>query len=375
MAQRLAFEERAAIEAMTSEGLSAERVARALGRDASTVRREVARGGGRGCYCALGAQADADAKASRPKGCKLAEDPVLAAEVAEMMASGFSPHAIAGRFRAEGRPPSQRVCAETIYSACYDPGGGRGLAACSWRELVRGRRRRKPRSRCEQAKRGPLGECRPLRERPAAAGGREEAGHWEGDLIIGARNRSAVVTLVERTSRLTLLGALDGRYSADKVAAAVTAAFARVPAHMAKTLTWDRGSEMPAGPASRPTPASTCTSASPTAPGSGPPTSRTTRCCEDGCPKAPTSTSARPDCGPSRTRSTPCPDASTTGTARRPLHCPRGQPPLELSVPGSALPPLPMSNRTNTLGTTCSIWAPLIFISAVHSPHRPPSRS
>ena len=244
MAQRLAFEERAAIEAMTSEGLSAERVARALGRDASTVRREVARGGGRGCYCALGAQADADAKASRPKGCKLAEDPVLAAEVAEMMASGFSPHAIAGRFRAEGRPPSQRVCAETIYSACYDPGGGRGLAACSWRELVRGRRRRKPRSRCEQAKRGPLGECRPLRERPAAAGGREEAGHWEGDLIIGARNRSAVVTLVERTSRLTLLGALDGRYSADKVAAAVTAAFARVPAHMAKTLTWDRGSEM-----------------------------------------------------------------------------------------------------------------------------------
>ena len=243
MAQRLAFEERATIEAMTNEGFSAERIAQTLGRAASTVRRETAR-----CervrYSALDAQADADAAAARPRTCKLAADSGLAAEVAEMLAEGCSPHAVAGLMRAQGRPPGRRVCAETIYAACYDPAGGRGLAAGSWRCLVRCRRRRKRRGRCEQARRGPLGQFRPLSERPAAVEGRCEAGHWEGDLIIGARNRSAVVTLVERTSRYTLLGALHGGYSADKVASAVAATFARVPSGMAKTLTWDRGSEM-----------------------------------------------------------------------------------------------------------------------------------
>ena len=108
-----------------------------------------------------------------------------------MLAEGCSPHAVAGLMRAQGRPPGRRVCAETIYAACYDPAGGRGLAAGSWRCLVRCRRRRKRRGRCEQARRGPLGQFRPLSERPAAVGGRCEAGHWEGDLIIGARNRSA----------------------------------------------------------------------------------------------------------------------------------------------------------------------------------------
>ena len=244
MARRLSAEERAALEALAIEGLSAERIGRALGRCASTVRRELARGGGRSRYCAVGAQAAADARAARPRTSKLAADPELAAEAAEMLAMGWSPHAVAARWRTEGRCAERRVCAETIYAACYDPRGRRGLEAGAWRRLARRRRRRKPRGRCEQAKRGPLGDIRPLSERPAAASERSEAGHWEGDLIIGEHNRSAVVTLVERVTRQTLLGDLSRGYSADQVAAAVASAFARVPAHMAKTLTWDQGREM-----------------------------------------------------------------------------------------------------------------------------------
>ena len=91
---------------------------------------------------------------------------------------------------------------------------------------------------------GALGQVRGITERPAVVAERSEPGHWEGDLIIGERNRSAVVTLVERSSRFTLLAGLPGGYNADVTAAAVTAAMRRVPSHMAKTLTWDRGREM-----------------------------------------------------------------------------------------------------------------------------------
>ena len=239
MARRLSAEERAALEALAGEGLGAERIGRALGRCASTVRRELARGGGRDRYRAADAQADADARAARPRASKLGADPELAAEAAEMLAMGWSPHAVAAQWRAEGRCAERRVCAETIYAACYDPRGRRGLGAGSWRHLARRRRRRKPRGRFEQAKRGPLGDIRPLSERPAAASERSEAGHWEGDLIIGERNRSAVVTLVERVTRQTLLAALPSGYDAPSVASAVAAALARQPRHLVRTLTWD----------------------------------------------------------------------------------------------------------------------------------------
>ena len=155
----------------------------------------------------------------------------------------WSPHAIAAELCQEGSPAGLRVCAETIYRACYDHTGGSGLPEGCWRKLPRRCRRRKPRSRAA-ATPGPLGHVRGISERPAAAAERSEPGHWEGDLIIGERNRSAVVTLIERASRFTLLAALPGGYNSDAAAAAVTAAMRRVPSHMAKTLTWDRGSEM-----------------------------------------------------------------------------------------------------------------------------------
>ena len=104
--------------------------------------------------------------------------------------------------------------------------------------------RRKPRGRCEQAKRSALGDFRPLADRPGEACGRDEPGRWEGDLVIGKANRSAVATLVERTSRHTLVVPLPDGYDASNTARALAAALARQPAHLLKTLTSDLGREM-----------------------------------------------------------------------------------------------------------------------------------
>ena len=119
---------------------------------------------------------------------------------------------------------------KTIYQACYEPCGARGLAAGSWRWLPRRRR--------------PEGDIRPIGDRPPDIEERLEPGHWEGDLIIGARNRTAVVTLTERVTRHTLLAALPNGYRAPHTAQAICDAFSRVPKPLRKTLTWDQGREM-----------------------------------------------------------------------------------------------------------------------------------
>lgn len=239
MAQRVSFDERARVEAMSTEGVEVAEIARRLGRHRSTVYRELGRGGGRCGYDASAAQAAAEVRAARPKTPKLVADPELAAAVAGGLRERWSPHAISAQLRAEGRA----VCAETIYAACYDHRGSRGLPEGSWRRLPRCRRRRKPRGRAARNP-SPLGDFKPVAARPGGVEDRREAGHWEGDLIIGANNRSAVATLVERTSRLTLTVGLPDGYSAQSTAEAVCAALARQPRHLVKTLTWDQGREM-----------------------------------------------------------------------------------------------------------------------------------
>lgn len=243
MAARLVFEERCAIEAMIGVEASTRQIAEALDRHPSTVRREINRGGG-GAYRAEDAQAEAERRARRPKVPKLVTDPELADAVSEGLKMGWSPHAIAADLRNKGLSPGRRVCAETIYQACYEPCGRRGLTAGSWRRLPRRRRRRKPRSRCEQAKRNPLGDIRSISDRPSSIEERTEPGHWEGDLIIGAHNRTAVVTLTERVTRHTLLAPLPNGYRAPQTAQAISDAFSRVPKPLRKTLTWDQGREM-----------------------------------------------------------------------------------------------------------------------------------
>ena len=239
MARRLGAGERARIEVLSQEGLGDGEIAVRLGRSRATIWRERRRCGP-GAYCAQRAQALADAAAGRPRCSKLAADAGLARMVHQRLDERLSPHAVAAELSALG----YRVCAETIYRACYDASGRSGLRAGTWKKLPRARRRRKPRSRCEQAKRSALGDYKPIADRPAEAEDRNEPGHWEGDLVIGKDNQSAVATLVERSSRCTLLAALPGGYDAPSVAKAVTAALGRQPDHMVRTLTWDQGREM-----------------------------------------------------------------------------------------------------------------------------------
>jgi IS30 family transposase len=109
--------------------------------------------------------------------------------------------------------------------------------------LRTGRLRRKPHRRAEE-RRGRLVNMTMIDQRPAEAAGREVAGHWEGDLITGEANRSAIGTLVERSSRYTILLYLPGRHTADAVRDAVIEALGALPGHLRRSLTWDQGSEM-----------------------------------------------------------------------------------------------------------------------------------
>ena len=133
MAQRLCFDERARVEAMSAEGVSVAVMAARLGRDPSTIHREIKRGGVGGSYRAEAAQAASDARAVRPKTPKLAADASLARAVTEGLKARRSPHALSAELRAEGH----RICAETIYRACYDHTGAGGLPEGCWRLLPR----------------------------------------------------------------------------------------------------------------------------------------------------------------------------------------------------------------------------------------------
>ena len=237
MAARLGALERARIEAMRSAGASVGGIAERLGRHRSTIYRELGRcGGPEGVYDAGAAQADARLAAQRPRAAKLEADPALAGQVKARLDLCWSPHAISADLAAVG----VSVCAETIYRAAYS---SRCLGDDAWKSLPRRQRCRRPRGhRSEKA--SPLGEYRPLSERPPAAADRSEPGHWEGDLIVGAANKTAAATLVERTSRHALVVPLPDGYRAPQVAEAVTAALARQPAGLVRTLTWDQGREM-----------------------------------------------------------------------------------------------------------------------------------
>jgi IS30 family transposase len=138
--------------------------------------------------------------------------------------------------------PGMRVSHETIYQSVYVQGRGalrRELAAC----LRTGRAVRKPRRR-EGERRGRIPGMVMISERPAGAADRAVPGHWEGDLIIGAGNKSAIGTLVERSTRFVLLLHLPDGYAPDKVAAAMTEAMSGLPQAIRRSLTWDQGPEM-----------------------------------------------------------------------------------------------------------------------------------
>jgi len=240
----LSVAEREEIAVGLAAGQSVRVIAARLGRPASTVSREVRRNSrGARYYRAVAAQGQAQWRARRPKTAKLAANAVLRGWVQDKLEHRWSAEQISAMLVREFPfDPGMRVSHETIYQSIYVQGRGalrRELAVC----LRTGRAVRKPR-RKEGERRGRIPGMVMLSERPAEAQDRAVPGHWEGDLIIGAGNKSAIGTLVERSTRFVLLLHLPYGYGADQVAAAMTEAMGGLPAAIRRSLTWDQGREM-----------------------------------------------------------------------------------------------------------------------------------
>jgi IS30 family transposase len=246
---RLTIEEREEIMVRRARREGVRAIAVAIGRDASTVSRELRRGRGPHdrCYTAHKAQRLADRRAARPKPTKLAASPALAAHVRARLDARDSPEQIAGRLRLDHPDdPEMRVSHETIYKELYLQARG-ALRKDLARRLRTGRAVRRPRGRGAGTGGGPrFPGMVMISERPAEADDRAVPGHWEGDLITGAANRSAIGTLVERTSGYVQLLHLPDGHGADAVADAVAATMAALPDRLRRTLAWDQGSEMAA---------------------------------------------------------------------------------------------------------------------------------
>lgn len=214
-------------------------IARGLGRAPSTVSREVRRNTRGDHYQAVKAQRRTDRRRRRAKVPKLIADRSLAAAVERDLLQGFSPAAIAVRLARSGGPT---VVHETIYQALYSK-TFRGLKPLPNKCLRTRRARRRPRTR-SRATMAWRADWKLIDARPPAAAERSEPGHWEGDLIVGPHSSSAMVTLVERVSRLTVLVRLPRTHDSFEVVAALMGAFESVPVHLRRSLTWDQGAEM-----------------------------------------------------------------------------------------------------------------------------------
>jgi transposase, IS30 family len=244
----LSLSEREEIAVGQAAGLSGREIARRLGRGASTISRELRREGGinaAGQYRAVPAQAAAEARARRPKPRKL-ENPQLNARVQQDLEDKWSPEEIAARLKVDFPDDEwMRASHETIYRSLFIQGKGalrKELTVC----LRTGRALRRPRKRVD-------GRADPDRripdkimisERPAEADDRAVPGHWEGDLILGAHNRSAVGTLVERSTRFVVLLHLPGPHDLPAFHNAVVEAMTALPAQLRRSLAWDQGLEM-----------------------------------------------------------------------------------------------------------------------------------
>ncbi|WP_051139441.1 IS30 family transposase [Gordonia hirsuta] len=293
----LTFEEREEIAILRAQGAGVREIARAVRRDSSTISRELRRNaatrGGKQDYRATVAQWKAQQAAKRPKTAKLVNNPQLRQYVQDRLAGqvrgpggtavsgpgtpvwkglnkphradrrwslAWSPEQISARLKIDfPEDESMRISHEAIYQALFIEGRGalkRELVAC----LRTGRALRTPRARSQNTAQGHVGADVVLSERPAEAADRAVPGHWEGDLIIGT-GRSAIGTLVERSSRSTILvhlprqkgwgekpptknGPSLGGYGAVAMNKALAASMATLPEQLRKTLTWDRGKEL-----------------------------------------------------------------------------------------------------------------------------------
>jgi len=292
----LVFAEREEIALCRAQGQGIREIARRLGRAASTISRELRRNAatrsGGLAYRASTAQWHAERAARRPKRAKLATTAALRTYVQERLsgavatpggaavvgpavawkgrrhgrrqhrrwAKAWSPGQISRRLRIDfPGDETMRISHEAIYQALYVQGRGalrRELTAC----LRTGRALRVPRARSRRAGKGFVDPAVLISQRPAEAADRAVPGHWEGDLILGLGS-SAIGTLVERTTRFTMLlhlPRMDGHgfeartkngpalagHGAEAVRGAIARTITTLPEQLRRSLTWDRGAEM-----------------------------------------------------------------------------------------------------------------------------------
>lgn len=257
---QLSFEDRLTIQNGCSQGLSARQIATLLGRHHSVISREIARNGWeiidddgerKVFYNARRAHAGAKARACRPKVRKLDDNPALRTVVVACLARRWSPGRISVWLqRAFADDESMRISHEAIYSALYIQGKGSlraELAAVMKTQdvLIRGGKRRKARPRNAGVATGkPWIKGAEITQRSPEADDRAIPGHWEGDLVIGKGGKSALITLVERTSRYTLLGHLPTEHTSMTVIETIQQMVKDLNAEQLKTITWDQGVEM-----------------------------------------------------------------------------------------------------------------------------------
>ena len=224
-------------------GLSYAGIGAAIGRDKSVVWREVKRNTGPdGVYNAWVAHTKAHQARRRPKPLKLIENGPLCSLIGVWMDDGWSPKLISAMLAFYFRDDqTMQVSHETIYQTLYVQTRG-SLRADLAEKLSLKRKQRVPHA-ADRRSNSPYKEAFKISDRPAEVQDRAVPGHWEGDLIIGTGG-TAIGTLVERSTRFTILLHLPGDHSADTVAAAMIQEMGKLPDHLRRSITWDRGTEL-----------------------------------------------------------------------------------------------------------------------------------
>lgn len=243
-ARFLSLLDREAIRDLSGTGMSIRSIATTLHRAPSTISREILRNRRSNLSYLPYAAHRAAERRPRPRAGKLVEQTRLRGFVQDKLRIHWSPEQICHALIKE-YPNDQetRVVPETIYQALYLQSRG-GLRREVQAALRTGRTRRKP-QKTDQARRPRFRDPMVMiADRPPEIEDRAIPGHWEGDLITGTMNKSAIATLVERKTRYVMLVHLPGAHTAEAVRDGLVATIATLPAHLRGSLTWDHGSEM-----------------------------------------------------------------------------------------------------------------------------------
>jgi IS30 family transposase len=242
---RLSFEERERIFEGVVRGESDAEIARVLGRHRSTIGREIKRTcQERWRYRPLSAERRRAVRAGRPRPGKLASNRRLLAAVEQGLLGCWSPEQISARLKREFPDDrGMRISHETIYRALYVQSRGE-LRRQLTKQLRTGREKRKPQGQVPRGAR--IADMVSISERPPEVDDRAVPGHWEGDLLVGARNQSFVATLVERHTRYVMLAQLGRDRRTERVIEALRTQIQTLPSHLARSLTWDQGNELAA---------------------------------------------------------------------------------------------------------------------------------